>query len=82
MSYDYASFQGYSYQSADQQQGNGVANENTYNRDATHTVHRMHRSLLQLLSNPDLFHEALEWEELVERGVVDPAAYLKGDRKR
>lgn len=80
MSYDYASFQGYSYQTAEPQ-GDGMG-ENVYHRDATETVHRMHRALLQLLSNPEMFHDALEWEELVERGVEDPAAFLRGDKKR
>ena len=77
MSYDYASFQGYSYQSEQHE----VMRENIYNKDATETVHRMHRALLQLLSSPELFHEALEWEELVERGVEDPAAFMRGDKK-
>ena len=82
MSYDYASFQGYSYQSAEDGGGGGGLSEGIYNRDATERIHGMHRALLQLLSSPMLFHEALEWEELVEKGVEDPAAYLRGDKKR
>lgn len=52
-----------------------------YSGDATETIHAMHRMLLGLLSEPELFHEALEWEELVERGVEDPAAFLKSGKK-
>lgn len=77
MSYDYNSFQGYSYQSS----AGTESKKEIYNRDATETVHRMHRMLLRLLSEPELFHEALEWEELVERGVEDPAAFLRGGKK-
>eukprot|EP00804_Cyclotella_cryptica_P029748 CCRYP_015203-RA/>CCRYP_015203-RA protein AED:0.06 eAED:0.06 QI:102/1/1/1/1/1/5/260/574 len=88
MSY-YDSYQGYSYQSGEGGANaaggstNGWARQEEGGRDATETVHRMHRDLLRLLSRPELFHEALEWEELVERGVEDPAAYLRasGDER-
>ncbi|KAL7514455.1 hypothetical protein ACHAXN_011658 [Cyclotella atomus] len=76
---DYNSFQGYSYATAD----NTVAPEckkEIYTTDATETVHKMHKMLLRLLSEPSGFHEALEWEELVMRGVDDPAAYLREGR--
>jgi hypothetical protein len=77
MSYDqYASLQGYSYQSAQNNEESGDGG-----RDATETVHRMHRELLRLMSRPELFHEALEWEDLVERGVEDPAAFLRGEKR-
>jgi hypothetical protein len=75
---DYNSFQGYSYATADT-----VATESKkeiYTADATETVHKMHKMLLKLLSEPSGFHEALEWEELLLRGVEDPAAYLREGR--
>ncbi len=31
--------------------------------DATSTIHKMHAKLLYLLSHPELFHEALSWED-------------------
>ena len=40
--------------------------------DATPTVHSMHRKLLHLLSHPELFSEAMEWQSKVDRGL-DPS---------
>ncbi|KAL7546145.1 hypothetical protein ACHAWF_009485 [Thalassiosira exigua] len=40
--------------------------------DATATVHSMHRRLLVLLSRPELFAEAMEWQSKVDRGL-DPS---------
>ncbi|KAL9189287.1 hypothetical protein ACHAXT_011777 [Thalassiosira profunda] len=40
--------------------------------DATATIHRMHKKLLQLLSSPELFHDALEWQAMLDRGL-DPS---------
>jgi hypothetical protein len=46
--------------------------------DATAIVHEMHRKLLQLLSHPELFTEALIWESKLERGL-DPSRPDEGD---
>jgi hypothetical protein len=40
--------------------------------DATATVCDMHRKLLHLLSHPELFAEAMEWQSKVDRGI-DPS---------
>ena len=40
--------------------------------DATATVRAMHRRLLTLLSNPEHFAEAVEWQTMIDRGI-DPA---------
>ena len=56
-----------------EQQLLGVVNEGgqEYN-DATPTVHNMHRKLLHLLSSPNLFNDAIEWQMKVDRGL-DPS---------
>mmetsp|Transcript_13428 Transcript_13428/g.20111 ORF Transcript_13428/g.20111 Transcript_13428/m.20111 type:complete len:509 (+) Transcript_13428:38-1564(+) len=38
-------------------------NEMSSAQDATATIHNMHTKLLYLLSHPELFHEALSWED-------------------
>ena len=43
-----------------------------YYNDATPIVHNMHRKLLHLLSSPNSFHEAIEWQMKVDRGL-DPS---------
>ncbi|KAL3793220.1 hypothetical protein HJC23_000762 [Cyclotella cryptica] len=35
--------------------------------DATPIIHEMHRKLLHLLSHPELFHDALDWQRIIER---------------
>lgn len=35
--------------------------------DATTTIHEMHRKLLYLMSHPELFHDALDWQRTVEQ---------------
>ena len=71
-----AGLQGYS-------SGSGVFGSD----DATTTVHQMHKSLLQLLSSPELFHEALNWQDLMDRGedpitsVVDSKKERGGDSR-
>jgi len=42
---------------------NNDGNEISSAQDATATIHNMHTKLLYLLSNPELFHEALSWED-------------------
>lgn len=64
------------YSTLDEQQEQqllGVVNEGgqEYN-DATPTVHNMHRKLLHLLSSPNLFSDAIEWQMKVDRGL-DPS---------
>ena len=40
--------------------------------DATTTIYEMHRKLLHVMSNPQQFHDAVDWIEKIERGV-DPS---------
>ena len=40
--------------------------------DATPMVHEMHRNLLHLLSHPELFSRAIDWQSKVDRGM-DPS---------
>jgi len=49
-----------------------VVNEGQEYDDATPTVHNMHRKLLHLLSSPNLFSDAIEWQMKVDRGL-DPS---------
>jgi len=49
-----------------------VVNEGQEYNDATPTVHNMHRKLLHLLSSPNLFSDAIEWQMKVDRGL-DPS---------
>ncbi|KAL3807365.1 hypothetical protein ACHAXA_001703 [Cyclostephanos tholiformis] len=51
--------------------GNSAAADEDY-VDATSTVCDMHRKLLYLLSHPELFAEAMEWQSKVDRGI-DPS---------
>ena len=46
--------------------------------DVTETIRGMHRSLLELMSEPDLFHEGIEWQTKLESGV-DPGAVSDGE---
>ena len=39
--------------------------------DVTETIRGMHRSLLQLMSEPGLFHEGIEWQTKLDSGI-DP----------
>jgi len=41
--------------------------------DATLVIYRMHKNLLHLMSHPELFHVALDWQDRLDRGV-DPQA--------
>ena len=41
--------------------------------DATYTIYQMHKKLLHLLSTPELFHEALDWQESLDQGF-DPSS--------
>jgi len=59
-------------QQQEQQQLLGVVNEGQEYDDATPTVHNMHRKLLHLLSSPNLFSDAIEWQMKVDRGL-DPS---------
>ena len=45
---------------------------NTNEVDATSTIYNMHKKLLQLLSNPQLFNEAINWQEQLDKGI-DPS---------
>ena len=45
---------------------------NTNEVDATSTIYNMHKKLLQLLSNPQLFNDAINWQEQLEKGI-DPS---------
>jgi len=64
------------YSTLDEQQQEqqllGVVNEGQEYNDATPTVHNMHRKLLHLLSSPNLFSDAIEWQMKVDRGL-DPS---------
>jgi len=40
--------------------------------DATSTIYTMHKKLLQLLSNPQLFNNAISWQEQLDKGI-DPS---------
>jgi len=63
-----------------QQSANNYENDNDDDpyHDATPTVHEMHRQLLYLLSHPELFSEAMEWQSKVDRGL-DPSRIDDGD---
>ncbi|EJK71949.1 hypothetical protein THAOC_06562, partial [Thalassiosira oceanica] len=41
--------------------------------DVTETIRDMHRSLLELMSEPGLFHEGIEWQTKLDSGI-DPGA--------
>ena len=41
-------------------------------QDATATIHNMHSKLLHLLSHPELFHEALAWEDQSLLSIQQP----------
>jgi len=45
---------------------------NTNEVDATLTIYSMHKKLLQLLSNPQLFNNAISWQEQLDKGI-DPS---------
>lgn len=47
--------------------------------DATTTVHGMHRKLLYLLSHPELFHDALDWQDKIDMGL-DPSVDGNDDK--
>ena len=51
------------------------SSNNNSNNDATLTIYAMHRKLLQLLSTPELFHEAIEWQIKLDKGI-DPTLLL------
>ena len=70
----YAAQQQSSGQYAEYEHNEGLAtvNENQNDNDATPIVHDMHRKLLLLLSHPELFSEAMEWQSKVDRGL-DPS---------
>jgi hypothetical protein len=40
--------------------------------DATSIICQMHRKLLYLMSNPELFHDALDWQNKMDAGI-DPS---------
>ncbi|KAL7467009.1 hypothetical protein ACHAXS_007276 [Conticribra weissflogii] len=46
--------------------------------DATATVHDMHKQLLHLLSHPELFHESIAWQRMLDRGL-DPSIPSSGN---
>jgi len=46
--------------------------------DATATVHAMHKQLLHLLSHPDLFHDSIAWQRMLDRGL-DPSVPSSGN---
>ena len=47
--------------------------------DATETIHEMHRQLLYLLSHAELFHDALEWQWKLDRGIDPTVPHASGD---
>ena len=61
----------------------GLDPNNAYNSDApggddaTETIHLMHKKLLHLLSFPELFHDAIDWQDMLDKGI-DPAAPATG----
>ena len=50
--------------SASQESGDGEF-------DATTTIYKIHRKLLSLMSNPQQFHDAIDWIAKIEKGI-DP----------
>eukprot|EP00571_Detonula_confervacea_P002244 CAMPEP_0172329496 /NCGR_PEP_ID=MMETSP1058-20130122/60912_1 /TAXON_ID=83371 /ORGANISM="Detonula confervacea, Strain CCMP 353" /LENGTH=538 /DNA_ID=CAMNT_0013046675 /DNA_START=122 /DNA_END=1738 /DNA_ORIENTATION=+ len=49
-----------------------MASNNGSEGDATVTIYQMHKKLLHLLSCPELFHDALNWQSELDKGI-DPA---------
>lgn len=51
--------------------------------DATTTIYEMHRKLLYLMSNPQQFHDAIDWIGKLEKGI-DPSApqFGKAEKER
>ena len=62
------------YQTSGGLQGlnSNYTNNEEEEEDATSTISKMHKKLLYVLSNPELFHEALIWQEKLDRGI-DPS---------
>ena len=77
-----SAYSDYQYQEQQQQQQQQAALPTVYEYhhqngsdelyDATEIVHDMHRKLLQALSHPQVFADALIWESKVDRGL-DPS---------
>jgi len=53
-------------------QSSALDTSNNTNEDATLTIYAMHKKLLQLLSNPQLFNNAINWQEQLDKGI-DPS---------
>ena len=53
-------------------QSSALDTPNNTNEDATSTIYTMHKKLLQLLSNPQLFNDAITWQEKLDKGI-DPS---------
>jgi len=53
-------------------QSSALDTSNNTNEDATSTIYTMHKKLLQLLSNPQLFNDAINWQEQLDKGI-DPS---------
>jgi len=78
--------EGYNTLQSDQNQNNNLStvnesyqssaldntSNNTNEVDATSTIYTMHKKLLQLLSNPQLFNDAINWQEQLDKGI-DPS---------
>ena len=50
-------------------------------RDATATIYQMHRKLLYMLSCTELFHKALEWQDLLDRRIDHAGGCGSSDNK-
>jgi len=65
------------YHAAGLQGMNGVdpnaENESLRAEDATEIIYQMHKKLLHLLSYPESFHDALDWQDRLDRGDIPTA---------
>ena len=53
-------------------QSSALDTSNNTNEDATLTIYTMRKKSLQLLSNPQLFNDAISWQEQLDMGI-DPS---------
>ncbi|KAL7528915.1 hypothetical protein ACHAXR_002699, partial [Thalassiosira sp. AJA248-18] len=67
------------YQAAGLQGING-AGSGAEGEDATGTIYQMHKKLLHLMSCPELFHDALDWQKILDEGF-DPSIESTSENK-